>query len=88
MPTLATFFGIQIRMYWSDTDRHKAPHFHALYGEYKAAFSLNGELMRGKFPRKQKMLVKAWVLEHEDELAENWLLATTCKQAFKIKPLR
>lgn len=25
MPTLSIFFGIIIRMYWSDNDRHKPP---------------------------------------------------------------
>ena len=32
MPTLSTFYGIVIRMYYSD---HAPPHFHALYGEHE-----------------------------------------------------
>jgi hypothetical protein len=37
MPTLCTFYGIVIRMYWRD---HGPPHFHAIYAEYKAAISI------------------------------------------------
>lgn len=37
MPTLCTFYGIVIRMYWRD---HEPPHFHAIYAEYKAAISI------------------------------------------------
>jgi len=30
MPTLSTFHGILIQMFWAD---HAPPHFHALYAE-------------------------------------------------------
>ena len=33
MPTLSTFYGIVIQMYWND---HAPPHFHALYAEHEA----------------------------------------------------
>ncbi len=31
MPTISMFYGILIRMFFQDTDRHKLPHFHAEY---------------------------------------------------------
>ena len=49
MPTLSIFFGIIIRMYWSDNDRHKPPHFHAHYGDDEATFTLDGEILAGSF---------------------------------------
>jgi hypothetical protein len=30
MPTICTFFGIVIQMFWRE---HGPPHFHAIYGE-------------------------------------------------------
>ena len=42
MPTISMFYGILIRMYWQDNDRHKAPHFHAYYGDNEAVFTFDG----------------------------------------------
>lgn len=32
MPTISTFYGILIRMFFND---HPPPHFHARYGEFE-----------------------------------------------------
>jgi len=60
MPTISLFFGIIIRMFWHDNDKHKTPHMHAYYGEYEAVFVLDGEIIAGDFPKRQAALVKAW----------------------------
>lgn len=88
MPTLSMFLGILIRMNWKDTGQHNSPHFHAYYNDYEAVFSLDGEIMRGKFPSKQSAFVKAWALMHEEELTANWKLAVNGEETFKIQPLR
>jgi hypothetical protein len=31
MPTISSFFGLVIQMFWRE---HAPPHFHALYAEY------------------------------------------------------
>ena len=38
MPTISTFYGILIRMFFND---HPPPHFHAQYGEFEATFSID-----------------------------------------------
>ena len=38
MPTISTFYGILIRMYFND---HAPPHFHARYGEFEATINLD-----------------------------------------------
>ena len=88
MPTISMFYGVLIRMYWKDTDRHKEPHFHAHYGEHEAVFSLKGELIAGGFPAKQAAYIRAWALLHEEELAANWELAICGEEVFKIDPLK
>ena len=50
MPELSRFFGIIIRMLFSDDDKHHKPHVHVYYGEYSAAVGLDGELLEGKLP--------------------------------------
>jgi hypothetical protein len=37
MPTISSFYGILIKMYFGD---HVPPHFHAEYGEFAAQFSI------------------------------------------------
>ncbi len=88
MPTLSVFFGIIIRMYWADNDRHKTPHFHAYYGDAEAVFALDGEILSGSFPRRQAALVKAWAIVHEEDLKANWSLALNGESTFRIDPLR
>jgi hypothetical protein len=31
MPVISMFFGLIVRMYFFDTDRHHEPHFHVEY---------------------------------------------------------
>lgn len=85
MPSISMFFGIIIYMYRDD---HRPPHFHAFYQDEKAVFSLDGELMEGRMPRKQCALIKAWAILHEDELRANWTLAEAKQALYKIEPLR
>ena len=85
MPTISMFFGIIITMYY---DEHNPPHFHATYQDYKAAFNLDGELMTGEMPKRQKKFIAAWAEMHRDELLANWQLAANEQQLYKIDPLR
>jgi len=82
------FYGILIKMNWKDTGKHRAPHFHAFYGDYEATFGLDGEIIIGNFPHKQGAFVKAWTLLHEDDLAANWKLALNGQTTFRIDPLK
>jgi len=48
MPTISSFYGILIQMFWTD---HAPPHFHALYAEYEAQTSIQTlEIIRGDLP--------------------------------------
>lgn len=51
------FFGILIRMYYDD---HNPPHFHASYQGSHAIFDMEGNILDGDFPDRQKKLVSAW----------------------------
>ena len=84
MPTISMFYGILIRMYYDD---HNLPHFHAFYGNYKARFNLEGEIIEGDMPSRQIKLISAWSIIHKDELIANWELAKNSEALFNITPL-
>ena len=85
MPTISMFYGILIRMYYDD---HNPPHIHAVYNNGTACFTLDGELLDGSIPKKQRKLVEAWIEIHRDELDANWKLAQEGEPFFKIEPLK
>lgn len=82
MPTISSFYGILIRMYFGD---HPPPHFHVRYGEHKARFSIpDGELIDGEMPARAMRLVREWVALHEGELEENW---RRCERRVPLQPV-
>jgi len=85
MPAISEFYGIMIYMWFKD---HNPPHFHAEYGEYKAMFNFDGEIISGDFPAKKHKLVSAWAVIHSEELESNWELAKSRKETFLIEPLK
>ncbi len=84
MPTISMFYGIIIRMYYDD---HNPPHFHAFFGEYKATFNFEGELIDGNMPNSKIKLISAWALIHKEDLMANWKLAKDNESLYNINPL-
>jgi hypothetical protein len=85
MPTISTFFGIVIQMFWNE---HAPPHFHALYAEHEALIDVrDSSVIRGYLPRRALALVLEWADEHRDELLEDWQLCQGLKPPKPIAPL-
>jgi hypothetical protein len=85
MPTVSSFYGIAIRMYF---DEHPSPHFHAYSGGDDAAISIDSlEVLEGRLSRRALALVLEWASEHRAELRENWRLAEAHGKLHKIAPL-
>jgi len=82
------FYGILIRIFFRDIDKHHVPHIHAEFQGEVAVFSVpDGEILAGKIsPKKQKLIV-AWIEIHQDDLLADWELAVNGKTPFKIKGL-
>lgn len=88
MPTISFFYGILIRMFFRDTDKHHLPHIHAEYQGSFAVFSIeSGEVLSGSIPVAKTRLVVAWIEIHKDELMADWTLAANGEKTFKIKGL-
>ena len=88
MPTISTFYGILVRMYYAPGE-HNPPHFHAYYSRYTATFSIRRlELIKGGLPRRQLRLVQAWAELHHEELKANWRMVMNGEKPSRIPPLR
>ena len=88
MPTISMFYGILIRMFFRDTEKHHMPHIHADYQGHIRVYSIHdGELLAGEVPPNKSKLVVAWIEIHKDELLADWELAVNGKKPFPIKGL-
>lgn len=85
MPTISTFYGIIIQMYWNE---HAPPHFHAIYGSAKATIDIHSLVVsEGRLPRRITQLVLTWAKLHQAELIEDWELCLVKEQPKAIEPL-
>ena len=86
MPTISMFRGIKVYINWND---HMPPHFRAKYGSHEVLVSINDiEVIDGYFPNKQQKMLLGWAAFHQEELKENWELASQQQELFAIEPLK
>ena len=72
MPVIARFYGIIIKMYFSQSE-HGVPHFHAVYGEFNGVFSIETlEMIEGDLPVRSQRLVNEWATQYQRELLQMW----------------
>lgn len=88
MPTISQFYGVVIGMFFNDNEQHHLPHIHVEYSGNNSTFDLEGNLIVGNIPKKQKKLVEAWIEIHKEELYTLWYLLQDGKEVFKIEPLK
>ena len=84
MPEIPRFLGIVIGMFFSE---HGAPHFHAVYGEYRVSIEIESGVVRGDFPGRALRLALEWAALHKQELMENWEHARQHEPLKRIPPL-
>lgn len=89
MPIISQFYGIIIRIYFNDSEKHYLGHIHVQYNEYDAVYSINNnKILEGKLPPKQHKLVVAWMEIHKEELNALWKVSQKNGEIFKIDPLK
>ena len=85
MPTISSFYGILIQMFWN---YHPPPHFQVRYANSRARVSIEElQIVSGSLPRIAERLVLEWAQIHQREIMENWLLCESQAQPTKIDPL-
>lgn len=86
MPEISRFYGIIIRMYFSD---HNPPHFHAEYQGKQAEYNIKTlEIIAGKISKRANALILEWASLHRNELLENWEKSQIPAKMKTIKPLK
>lgn len=85
MPEICRFYGIIIQMFFND---HNPPHFHVVYGDFRAIINISDEIVEGFMPKRALKLVFEWMDLHKQELLENWQLAQNGELPKKIEPLK
>jgi hypothetical protein len=85
MPEICRFYGIIIQMFFND---HNPPHFHVVYGDFKAVINIDDEIVEGFMPKRALKLVFEWMELHKNELIVNWELAQNGELPKKIEPLK
>ena len=54
MPEISRFYGIRIRMFFSD---HNPPHFHAIYQNSEAIIDINTlAILEGSLPKRAQVM--------------------------------
>lgn len=82
------FYGILIRMFFRDIEKHHVPHVHADYQGHVAVYSIvDGSVLAGELPPSKHKLVAAWIEIHNEDLVADWNLAVNGKIPFPIKGL-
>ncbi len=46
MPIISQFYGIVIKMFYNDKEKHHIAHIHTQYCEFNGVFDLNGNLIK------------------------------------------
>ncbi len=86
MPTISTFMGVTITMYFDD---HAPPHFHARAAEHSAKIRIDVlEIIESNLRRRERRLVLAWAEMHAEELDANWRSAREGVTLQAIEPLQ
>jgi hypothetical protein len=86
VPTISTFYGITIQMFWSD---HPPPHFHVVYAGEEALIDIRTlSVVRGFLSRRVLALTLEWASQHRQELMEDWNLCATNQAPKQIRPLK
>ena len=72
MPTLCRFGGIQIRMYWGESE-HPPPHFHALKANEVLIVDIEAlTIMESSASKATERKVLAWAKKRQSELLDRW----------------
>ena len=82
------FYGVLIRMFFRDTEKHFITHIHADYQGLVGVYSIpDGILLAGELTPNKHKLVVAWIEIHRDDLIADWELAVNGRKPFTIKGL-
>ena len=86
MSELSRIGSLVIYLRFFDTKQRHQPHVHVKYNEDEAVVALDGEMLSGALPTKQRRILDGWMALHEEEACAAWNLAVQGKPFEKIVP--
>jgi hypothetical protein len=85
MPVISSFFGITIRMFFSE---HGPPHFHAEHQRDAGTFDFDGKLIKGRMRSAvARKRVRLWASRNRQALEDNWVRVRGGVPLERIAPL-
>ena len=88
MPTISMFYGIVIRMFFRDNEKHHVPHIHVECQGVFAVYAIKtGNVLEGKLPPGKRKYVDVWIEMRRESLLENWELAMSGRPLQNIRGL-
>jgi hypothetical protein len=85
MPIICSFFGITIRMFFTE---HEPAHFHAEHQRDDGTFGFDGKLINGRMrSTAARKRIRRWARLHRRELEENWARIRRGTPLERIPPL-
>ncbi|MFA5878603.1 MAG: DUF4160 domain-containing protein [Candidatus Margulisiibacteriota bacterium] len=82
------FYGVLIKMFFRNVEKHHTPHIHTEFQNEVAVYSISeGEVLGGSLPPNKHKIVVAWIEIHKEDLLADWNLAVEGKPLFPIKGL-
>ena len=84
MPTICTYRGVTITLYYND---HLPPHFHARYAGHRAEIGIDPVvILAGGLPSPQLRWTLSWAQRRQQELKADWDLAQNSQPPQPIQP--
>lgn len=60
MPVISMFYGLIVRMYYFDQQKHKSPHIHVQYGDQQVVIGIpEGAILEGELKTQKLKLMHA-----------------------------
>lgn len=85
IPEICRFFNMIISMNFND---HNPPHIHVKYNGLDCSVRISdGNLIIGSLPRKQLLLIQAWIEANKNSLQFMWDNRIKEGHIFKLPPL-
>ncbi len=85
MPVLSKFYGIIIRMFFTNSF---VPHFHATYRDQELLVSIDDlSVIQGDVPSRVREMVLEWAAAHQAELQVAWSRCQDALSPLPIQPL-
>lgn len=88
MQEISRFSGIVVILNGNGNDDPKKPRIDVYYGDYYAVMTLDGQVLEGKLPFDQMIIMIGWLKFYEEDIYRNWALEISGGFTDKVPQLK